>query len=207
MYSIKSPRILSKLSKKSLFWEITTSEKDIYLTFDDGPIPEVTPKVLDILNEYKIQATFFCVGENVKNNPDIYISILDNNHSVGNHTYNHLNGWKTLSKNYYSNIEKCSELVKSNLFRPPHGMIKPSQIIKLKKEFSIILWSVLTGDFDHSITPQKCLENAIDNTTNGSIVVFHDSIKSKKNMLYALPKFIEHFLNQGYYFKKLNNEY
>ncbi len=175
-------------------------QKKIYLTFDDGPIPVITPWVLDLLKDENIKATFFCVGENAKEYPEIYQRILDEQHAVGNHTYNHLNGWNMHSNKYLENIEKCAEFVHSNLFRPPYGRIKKSQISKLKSHYSIIMWDVLTGDYDRKTSPEKCLENAIKNTRNGSIIVFHDSVKAYKNLRFALPQFIAHAKEKGFEF-------
>jgi peptidoglycan-N-acetylglucosamine deacetylase len=186
---------------------------DIYITFDDGPIPVITPWVLDTLNEYNAKATFFCVGDNIEKHPDIFSRILSEGHSVGNHTYNHLNGWKTKHKDYLDNILKCNSLLNSYpqhvnphllpLFRPPYGKMKKSQIASLKSDFSIILWDVLSGDFDQTITEEKCLKNVLTKTRQGSIIVFHDSLKAKKNLFYTLPKFLEHFSKQGCKFSLL----
>ncbi|MFA6924056.1 MAG: polysaccharide deacetylase family protein [Bacteroidales bacterium] len=204
MYYVKSPFLISRLSGNSVVWNIPVNKKnEIYLTFDDGPIPEVTYEVLKILAQYNAKATFFCVGENVQKHSEVYKSILNAGHSVGNHTFNHISGWTTLSKKYFANIQKCDDLLHTRLFRPPYGKIRPLQVLKLKKKYSIILWSVLSGDFDKKISPEKCLDNVIKYTKNGSIVVFHDSLKAKKNMLYALPKFLHHYSEKGYEFKAL----
>ncbi len=194
------------LSQKSLVWSIPTSEKVIYLTFDDGPVPEVTPKVLDILDSYDVKATFFCVGENISKNPDVFKKVIDKGHKIGNHSYNHLKGWITDNESYYNNIRKFEEFYKTELFRPPYGKISPNQILELRNRYSIILWSVLTYDYDKNVSPFNCLNIALDNTSNGSIVVFHDSIKASRNMLYALPKFIEKMIEKGYRFEMLSKE-
>lgn len=186
-----------------LSWEISTREKIIYLTFDDGPHPDITPKVIEILDQYNAKATFFCVGENVRKYPDTYEKVIIKGHQTGNHTFNHLNGWKTSSKEYYHNIEKCAELVNSSLFRPPYGKIKPAHIPYLKMQYRIIMWSVLTEDYDNKISPEKCLDKSKRHTGPGSIVVFHDSLKASKNMLYALPRFLAHFSEQGFRFHTL----
>lgn len=198
----KSPAIL-KLLYPSLLWDISTDKKEIFLTFDDGPNPEITPWVLDCLKKYNAKATFFCVGENVCKYPDTQKKILEEGHSVGNHTYNHLKGWETNNNVYFQNIQKAKEYINSNLFRPPYGRIGPLQIKSIKKEYSIIMWSVLTYDFDNNISPEKCYKNSIELTKKGSIVVFHDSLKASKNLKYALPKFLAHFSNKGFTFSKL----
>jgi peptidoglycan/xylan/chitin deacetylase (PgdA/CDA1 family) len=175
-------------------------QNKIYLTFDDGPVPVITPWVLDVLKTENVKATFFCVGENVKKNPEIYQRILDENHVVGNHTYNHLNGWYMHSNKYIENVQKCAEVVTSNLFRPPYGRLKKSQIKNLKSRYSIIMWDVLAGDYDKKTSPEKCLDNVISNIRNGSIVVFHDSPKAHKNLEYALPRFIKEAKEKGFEF-------
>ncbi len=199
---IKSPSIL-KIIFPSLKWDIKTNNKDIYLTFDDGPNPEMTTQVLEILDQYNAKATFFCVGENVLMFPDTFNSIISKGHQVGNHSYNHLNGWKVSNSDYFDNIEKASKLIKSNLFRPPYGRITPSQVSTLKANYSIIMWSVLTFDFDKKVSKEMCFKNSIVKTTPGSIVVFHDSEKAADNLLFALPLFLKHFADKGFTFKSL----
>ncbi len=196
---VKPPSIIKKILPK-LTWEVATSKKEIFLTFDDGSIPEVTPNVLKILNKYGVKATFFCVGENVEKYPQTFNSIIANGHAVGNHSYNHLSGWKTKNDEYFQNIEKANTLIHSKLFRPPYGRIKPSQIKYLSNNYLIIMWSVLTYDFSNKISEQQCLSNSITNVVPGSIIVFHDSIKASRNMYYALPLTIEHFLSEGWNF-------
>jgi peptidoglycan/xylan/chitin deacetylase (PgdA/CDA1 family) len=184
-------------------WRIPEKEKTIYLTFDDGPIPEVTPWVLEQLEKYDAKATFFCVGENITKHPEVFSQILKHGHSVGNHTYNHLNGWKTQQEEYFANFEDFERLQTTALFRPPYGRIKKKQAIEILKTHKIIMWSVLTKDYSSSISEEKCLKNAIKNTSSGSIVLFHDSLKANRNLYYALPRFLEHFSKQGYTFEKL----
>jgi len=200
MYLIKSPYILTEFSKKSITWKLADDEKVIYLTFDDGPVPVVTPDVLKILADYNAKATFFMVGENAHRYPEIVEQIIAEGHGVGNHTYNHLNGTKNSDINYYRNIIKAKDYVKSSLFRPPYGRIRPRQIQEIKKHFQIVLWSVLSGDFDVKISPQKCLNNVIKNTKSGSIIVFHDSLKAQDRMLFALKGTLEHFSKLGFRF-------
>jgi peptidoglycan/xylan/chitin deacetylase (PgdA/CDA1 family) len=203
MFAVKPPYFFRFFNSGSLICRMPSDEKAIYLTFDDGPVPEVTPDVLTILREKNARATFFCVGDNVRSFQGLFKNILDDGHTAGNHTFNHLNGWITPPGSYYSNIKKCRELVPSKLFRPPYGRFTPGQYFLLKKEYKFIMWSVLTGDFDSGTTPEKCLDNALKNSGNGSIVVFHDSIKAKEKVLYALPRFIDQFSGLGYTFRSL----
>ncbi len=200
-YWIKTHSIIKKIFSNYV-WDIPNNENQVYLTFDDGPTPEVTNWVLDQLKKYNAKATFFCIGDNVEKNPEIYENLIDQGHSIGNHTFNHLNGWKTNNKEYIENTLMCENLkseicnLKSNLFRPPYGKIKPSQSKELQKlGYKIIMWDVLSADFDTTISPEKCLENVLFNLKSGSIIVFHDSIKAFKNLEYALPRTLE-FLNK-----------
>ena len=202
MYIVRPSFLLRKIYPKAI-WRIPTKEKKIYLTFDDGPIPVVTPWILDLLKQSEIRATFFCVGENVVKNADIYQRILNEKHAVGNHTYNHLNGWNAHSKTYIKNVKKCDEVMHSKLFRPPYGRAKKSQIEHLSNQYSIIMWDVLSGDYDKNTSPEKCLSNVIDAVRNGSIIVFHDNVKAQKNVEYALPKFIEWAKGSGFAFETL----
>lgn len=199
MFLAKIPTIIKKYYPK-LVWDLPNNEKKIYLTFDDGPVPEVTEWVLDLLKENNIKATFFCIGDNVAKHPNIYNRILAENHTVGNHTFNHLNGWKTSGGEYIKNVIECQQLVESNLFRPPYGRIKKSQLNKLSVRYKIVMWDVLSGDFDQKLSPEKCYENVINNTVSGSIIVFHDSLKAHQNLKYALPKSIEYLQAQGFVF-------
>jgi peptidoglycan/xylan/chitin deacetylase (PgdA/CDA1 family) len=202
MYIVRPSFLLRKIYPKAI-WRIPTKEKKIYLTFDDGPIPVVTPWILDLLKKSEIKATFFCVGENVVKNANIYQRILDEKHALGNHTYNHLNGWNSHSKTYIKNVKKCDEVMHSKLFRPPYGRAKKSQIEHLSNQYSIIMWDVLSGDYDKNTSPEKCLKNVIKGVRNGSIIVFHDNIKAQKNVEYALPKFIDWAKENGFVFEKI----
>jgi peptidoglycan/xylan/chitin deacetylase (PgdA/CDA1 family) len=186
-------------------WRIPTQEKKIFLTFDDGPIPDITEFVLETLAHYKARATFFCIGNNVQKHRDIFQKLLDNNHSVGNHTFNHLNGWETEDHSYLQNIAQCdAELnLETNLFRPPYGRIKKSQSRVVKTERKIVMWDVLSGDFSKEIRKETCLAKSIRYARPGSIVLFHDSIKAAPNMQYALPRFLEHFSNEGFSFEAI----
>ena len=199
MYLVRPPYLLKKLYPKAV-WRKDAAQKKIYLTFDDGPIPSITSWVLDVLKKENIKATFFCVGENVIKHPEIYLRILNEKHRVGNHTFNHLNGWNTHSTQYIQNIEKCREAVISDLFRPPYGKLKNTQYAQVRTRYSIIMWDVLSGDYDVKTSPEKCFKNVVDNFRNGSIIVFHDSYKAQKNMEYALPRFIEYAKEEGFEF-------
>ena len=195
--------VFLKIFYPSLLWQMPEDEKKLYLTFDDGPHPEITPQVLEILDQFSAKASFFCVGDNVRKFPETYASLIENGHAVGNHSMNHLNGWKTNLNTYYDNVNECRGLVDSKLFRPPYGRITPSQIHTLKKEYTIVMWSVLSYDFDAETNPEQCLEYVINNTEDGAIIVFHDSVKAAKNMLYALPKVLKHYSDLGYTFASL----
>jgi len=199
----KTPYV-AKLVYPSLIWDMPSIDNKIYITFDDGPHPEVTPQVLKMLDDYNAKATFFCVGENVKKYPETYALLKQNGHAVGNHSFNHLNGWKTNNRDYYKNIDKASEFIESDLLRPPYGRISPSQIKHLKKKFRIIMWSALSYDFDTRVSKETCLELSVKNSTAGTIIVFHDSDKAKENMLFALKGFLKHFYKQGMEFSVLS---
>jgi peptidoglycan/xylan/chitin deacetylase (PgdA/CDA1 family) len=197
------PIFILKYIYPEAIWREDKNKNNIYLTFDDGPIPEITPWILDCLKEKNVKASFFCVGENIKKHPEIFNRLLDEGHVVGNHTYNHLRGWNTENKDYFDNINQCQELTRTNLFRPPYGRARKSQMKELAKDFKIVMWDVLTGDYDQEITPYECYKNCIDTTRNGSIIVFHDNIKAINNVKYALPKSIDYLIEQGYQFKTL----
>lgn len=207
---VKTPWLVRK-AFPAYFWNIPSKEKVIYLTFDDGPTPGITEKVLDILAQYNANATFFCIGKNVVANPIIYKRIINENHAIGNHTYNHLKGWKSDNATYIKDIEKTQEILSSNLqvlnsklFRPPYGKLKPSQAKALQKlGYKIIMWDVLAGDWDKTISKETVLNNIIKNAENGSFVVLHDSVKASKNLFYALPKALDYFSKKGYRFKKV----
>ena len=209
MYFIKAPWWLRKFYS-SFIWKIPTKEKVLYLTFDDGPHETATPFILDELKKYGAKATFFCIGKNVVSLPSLYKRMLGEGHKAGNHTYNHLNGWKTDDTTYINNIADAAKYIDSNLFRPPYGRIKrfQSKLLMRRKDssrplFKIIMWDVLCGDFDVKLSPQQCLDNVLKNAAKGSIVVFHDSTKAWSRMSYALPRVLEHFSKEGYMFKAL----
>ena len=196
--------ILQKLFP-SLIWNLTSKEKVIYITFDDGPHPELTPFILQELNKYNAKATFFIIGEEVDSYPSLYKDILKGNHSVGNHTYSHLNGWTTKNSEYFSDVEKCHSIINSKLFRPPFGRIKPSQIRHLKKAFKIVMWDVLSWDFHKNTSSDRCFKIIKKKTKNGSIIVFHENDKAIKNVKYCLPKMLEYFNKKGYVFKAITD--
>ncbi len=205
-YLVKTPWVVKKLIYPEYIWSIPTDEKKIYLSFDDGPHPVATRFVLDTLKQFNARASFFCIGKNVAAHPELYHRIITEGHTVGNHTYNHLNGWKSDNETYISNIAKASTHIISTLFRPPYGKITRPQARQLKKQFNlrIVMWSVLSGDFDIGLTPQVCLQNVLKATRPGSIVVFHDSEKAFDKITYALPVVLEHYLKQGYLFEKIS---
>ena len=211
-YFIKTPRILERLFS-SYTWRFDTDRKEIFLTFDDGPTPEITSFVLKQLKQYNAKATFFCIGKNIENHPEIFHQILSEKHSVGNHTQNHLNGWKTKNINYLDSVLKCEDVIsnladktkESKLFRPPYGRIKKSQAKEiLKRGYRIIMWNVLSADFDRSISKEKCLENVLKNTKKGGVIVFHDSLKASEKLQFVLPKVLEEFSKKGFSFKGIN---
>ena len=202
-YFVKTPWLLRKLYPQCI-WEVKTTQKEIYLTFDDGPHPETTPFVLGELKKYNAKGTFFCVGKNVKKYFDTYRQLISDGHKPGNHTYNHLNGWKTTDKEYLEDILQAANLIDSNLFRPPYGKITQFQLKALqgkKLNLKTIMWNVLSGDFDEKITPENCYLNVTNNAGPGSIIIFHDSLKALPRLQYALPRVLEYFTEKGFQFK------
>lgn len=205
-YLVKTPWLLKKIYGDSLIWNLPRTSKTIYLTFDDGPIPVITPFVLETLKKFSAKATFFCIGDNIHKHPDIFEQIKAEQHSTGNHTFNHLRGWNTDNHTYVQNTLLCQQLTQSNLFRPPYGRIKKKQIKLLKEHIpglEIIMWDILSGDFDVNLSPEKCLKNVLKHTQEGSIVVFHDSLKAWDRLEYTLPKAMEFWSSKGYQFKAL----
>lgn len=205
MYLVKSPLLL-KWYYPSLVWNKSRSDKVIYLTFDDGPIPVVTEFVLNTLKRFDCKATFFCIGDNISKHPEIFQQIKNDGHAIGNHTFNHLKGWKTKDNTYIQNFQHCQQLTQSNLFRPPYGRIKKSQIKALKAinpQLDIVMWDVLSGDFDLALSPEKCFENVARNTESGSIIVFHDSLKAFDRLKFALPAALAFLIKKGYQFHTL----
>ncbi len=204
-YLAKTPKWVKKLFAGSV-WDLPGTEKTLYLTFDDGPHPQITNFVLDELLKYNARATFFCIGSNVVENPLIFNRILNEKHAVGNHTHNHLDGWKTPHAQYLQNIAEASKYIDSDLFRPPYGRITAKQhrqLLKLDKSFTIVMWSVLSGDFDTKITPEQCCENVLKNVESGSVIVFHDSEKAYERLKFTLPAVLKYFSEKGYRFEKI----
>lgn len=201
----QTPDFIRKLIPGAV-WRLPQKEKTVYLTFDDGPIPEVTPWVLDLLKKYNIKATFFCVGDNVRKYPEVFKMVVSAGHSVGNHTFNHLQGFKERSGKYVENVELADSYIRSNLFRPPHGHLRIRQGTKLSKKFRFVMWDVITRDYNMKLSGEYVLNVVKRYARNGSIIVFHDSIKAEENMKYALPKAIEFLLSEGYKFEKITEE-
>lgn len=202
MYFVTAPFFLRWYYPKVTFHK-SRKDRKIYLTFDDGPIPEVTPFILDTLAEHQIKATFFCVGENIEKHPVIYDRILAEGHQVGNHTYNHLKGWDTPDDMYLQNIAQCQKLTGTSLFRPPYGRAKRSQLKELYNTYDVVFWDVLSGDFDTRISPEQCYQNVIRHSKNGSVIVFHDNIKAWPRVRYALPKAIAYLKQADFSFGTL----
>ncbi len=206
-YWHRTPQIFSILFPQ-LTWHGSRTTNQVYLTFDDGPIPEVTPFVLDCLNEYEAKATFFCVGKNIDENPEVFKRLLLEGHLVGNHSYSHLNGWKVSSSQYIDDIKKCEQAILQfhpsfiKLFRPPYGKITPRQI-KLLFDYKLIMWDVISGDFDGNLRKEDCLNNTIKAMRPGSIVVMHDSVKAAPRLYYILPKLLAFMKEKGWQASKL----
>ena len=207
LYWVKTHTLIKKLFS-GFVWDIPGRTKTVYLTFDDGPIPEATPWVLDVLREHNIKATFFCIGDNIQKHTDTFRQVIADGHIIGNHTFNHLNGWNTDNETYVANFEKCEKAIEekysgtAKLFRPPYGKIKSAQAKLLRQcGYKIIMWDVLSADFDQSITPEQCLQNVTCNVADGSIIIFHDSIKASVNLRYALPKAIAYLKKNNYKFE------
>ena len=204
-YLAKTPKWVKKLFPSTI-WELTTTKKILYLTFDDGPHPQVTNFVLDELLKYNAKATFFCIGRNVVKNPLIFNRILTEEHGVANHTHDHLDGWKTPNATYLQNILEASKYIDSDLFRPPYGRITAKQQKQLQtanKPFKIVMWSVLSGDFDITITSEQCCENVLKNAKSGSVIVFHDSEKAYERLKFTLPAVLKYFSEKGFQFEKI----
>ncbi len=202
-YWIKTNRLIKKVFPNYV-WDIPNDSKKVFLTFDDGPTPEITQWVLSQLKQHHAKATFFCIGNNIENHPELFQKILADGHLIGNHTFDHLNGWKQENGKYLENVAACAESIKkrtesNDLFRPPYGKVKRSQTKMLKAlGYKIVMWDILSADFDHRITPQQCLDNVIKNVQSGSVIIFHDSVKGFKNLEYALPKTLEFLKENGF---------
>jgi peptidoglycan-N-acetylglucosamine deacetylase len=201
---IQPKSILKKIYPKAI-WNLSRTDKTIYLTFDDGPIPGLTEWVLDELQKYQAKATFFCVGANILKHPHIFEKVIQQGHAVANHTMNHIKGFRHNVADYMKEVEECKKLVGNNLFRPPYGQLKRSQYKALSERgYRLILWDVISYDYE-TITPEICCSNVINNTRNGSIVLFHDNVKAEKNLKHALPQLLERFSDNGYQFKALEH--
>jgi len=208
-YLVKTPWWLKKWYP-DLIWDIShpADEKVLYLTFDDGPHPRATPFVLDTLRTYGAKATFFCIGKNVREHPNIYRRILEEGHRVGNHTQHHINGWKTRDKAYLEDVREAARYIDSDLFRPPYGRISAFQASLLRKppfEYKVIMWDVLSADFDRKLSPERCSRNVIRHARPGSIIVWHDSEKAFPRVEVALPVVLGHFQEKGYRFESLRS--
>lgn len=206
MVVAKTPVIVKALYSQ-LIWELPNLENKIYLTFDDGPTPDITPWVLDLLRQHQIKATFFCLGKNVEAFPEIYQQIINEGHAVGNHSYDHPSGWKTDKEIYFENVKQAANFISSNLFRPPYGRITRAQAKEIKESYKIIMWNVLSGDYDPKLSAERCLYNVLKNTKSGSIIVFHDSIKASKKLMSILPQAIETLWNNGFVFDKIPEDH
>lgn len=205
-YFFRNPFFLPWLYP-GLTWRMPSVEKSLYLTFDDGPVHGPTEFVLDQLSRVSAKATFFCIGDNVRKHPDVFDRILSEGHAVGNHTFHHLSGWKTPVEEYVANVQQCDAVLQAGgknppMFRPPYGRITRRQISRLN-DYRIIMWDVLTNDYARDLSPEACLRGSLAATRNGSIVVFHDSLKAEKNMTYVLPRYLDHFASRGYSFRSL----
>lgn len=200
------PRFIQRLYPERI-WAFSHEKASVFLTFDDGPIPEVTPWVLDELKKHNAKATFFSIGENVKKHPEIFERILSEGHSVGNHTFNHLKGSKTETSKYIENTLLAEKLIHSKLFRPPYGKItsKQAKILQIKG-FKIVMWDVISYDYDSTVSEEKCLENVLKNIQPGSVIVFHDSLKAENNLRYVLPKVLEIIVKKGWLCNSIQNE-
>lgn len=205
MYFIKTPDFVKSLFP-NFIWDIPNEENNIFLTFDDGPVPQVTPWVLEQLAQFDAKATFFCVGDNIDRYPELFERIRQEGHQIGNHTYNHLGGWNTDNVTYFNNIRKCAHLTRTELFRPPYGQMKPRQVQFLVRHYKVVMWDVLSGDFDNENSPERCVQNVVNNVKPGSIVVFHDSLKAFNNLKYALPKVLEILTESGYQFSRITSK-
>ncbi|MCL1938903.1 MAG: polysaccharide deacetylase family protein [Candidatus Azobacteroides sp.] len=200
---IERPPSIYRAFFPGAYWRFQGEEKAVYLTFDDGPIPDVTPWVLDLLDQYQIKATFFCVGDNVRKHPEVYRQLIERGHVVGNHTFHHLQGLRTKTKDYLNDVKVAEKWIQSPLFRPPYGHLRPSQFFNLRKRYKVILWDVVTRDYSRLVTAKEVFDKVKKYTRNGSVIVFHDSLKAADKMMEVLPKSIEWLLQQGYVFKTI----
>jgi peptidoglycan/xylan/chitin deacetylase (PgdA/CDA1 family) len=199
MFIEQPPQIVRALYPKAV-WRMNAAEKVVYLTFDDGPVPDITPWVLDLLDKHHIKATFFMVGDNARKYPEIHQMVIDQGHRIGNHTYNHIRGSEYLSENYLANVEKAGELLNTDLFRPPHGHMRYAQYFMLKSRYRIIMWDLVTRDYSNKLNGKQVFRKVKRYIRNGSIITFHDSLKAERNMKYALPRSLEWIREQGFTF-------
>lgn len=202
---ITHPSLLLKSLYPSLKWNIETGEKNLYLTFDDGPTAGVTDVLLDLLKNFNAKASFFCIGKNIQENPELFQRVIDEGHEIGNHTYQHLNGWKSKTIDYLRDVKEFEHIYKSNFFRPPYGRLKPGQIAALKDKYQIMMWSALSMDYHPRVSKEDCYEKAVKQLKPGNIILFHDSIKAKEKMLFAVEKLLKKASEEGYAFQSLSN--
>lgn len=202
MHLVRTPGLIKALYRHRV-WSMPASSKVLYLTFDDGPVPEVTPWVLDTLRAHRAHATFFVIGKNAERHPHLLDRIRGEGHSVGNHTWDHLNGWRTPINEYLANIDRTQTITGTRLFRPPYGRITQEQVRALRDRFDVVMWDVLSADFDVRHSGDRCARNVVRNAKPGSIVVFHDSLKAAERLRYALPRVLEHFSKAGFAFSAL----
>jgi peptidoglycan/xylan/chitin deacetylase (PgdA/CDA1 family) len=197
MKTVRAPWIARKILYPRLTWKVRGGNNQVYITFDDGPHPEITLRVLDILDEYNAKATFFCVGDNVRKYPETYSEIIRRGHAVGNHSFNHIEGWKTDDEYYFENVVMAEKYIQSKLYRPPYGKIKRSQVKELEEKYRIVMWSILSRDFDSEVSKEECFDNVKCNLQAGDIIVFHDSEKAEKNMIYSLKESLKLIKERG----------
>ncbi len=204
-YPVTIPWFVRKVLYPGYVWSMPATDRTIYLTFDDGPHPEVTPFVLDELRKFGAKASFFCIGKNVAAEPEVYASILREGHVTGNHSYHHLNGWKTNGDAYVQDVALAAAQIRSELYRPPYGKITRWQAGRIRSDLGlkVVMWSVLSGDFDTRLSREACLQHVTGAAKAGSIVVFHDSEKAFERMRYALPRVLEYFADRGFAFRSI----
>ena len=203
MYLVKTPHFIQTLFP-NFVWKVPTENPEIYLTFDDGPIPGITPWVLKTLEQANARATFFCVGDNIRKHPDVFRQVLEAGHGIGSHTFHHLNGWNTDNIQYLHDVRRGARIARTELFRPPYGRLNRRQSLFLQRHYQIVMWDVLSGDFDAQVSGPQCFENVRSNAGPGSIVVFHDSLKAQEKLEYVLPRVLKHFSELGYSFHALS---
>jgi peptidoglycan/xylan/chitin deacetylase (PgdA/CDA1 family) len=203
MSLVQPASLIRKLLPGSI-WRMPDSGKTIYLTFDDGPTPGVTEHVLSMLDEHNAKATFFCIGNCVEKNPHLFHKLMEEGHALGNHTYSHFNGWKVSFENYLKDVEKCAQVFNSDLFRPPYGRLTPRQFLKLREAYTIVMWDVLSMDYDTRLSSEACLKNVLQHVRNGSVITFHDSLKAWPRLKEILPPILKELSNQGFTFSVIH---